>query len=283
MTSAEVLTPWAVYIEANGVQTGLFRGLGSFLVWTPKTPKSGFSGLQRLCRALFGVSGVSGALQSLCRALQSLCRDFADMCRHVQTCARHLCRHVQTVCRHVDMLCNLCRDVANVVCMVAEVVRVCCDLFADIWHCCAMSKQSCVMLHKLFWSWILNKCCKKSAPVGFPVGWVRTPGFVAVWRQGMSLLLQLNYVNARTSARSDQSWDSGVPGIRGPETGSRGRARAVGVGARAVDGAWFPGFGIKWLTSLRSSLSCPAPEIVFISFFSRVLTLLRFSTADTRC
>ena len=60
---------------------------------------------------------------------------------------------------------------------------------------------------------------------------------MAVWRPGVSLLPGLNYVNARTPARSDQSWDSGVPGVRGPETGSRGRARAVGVGARAVGGA----------------------------------------------
>jgi hypothetical protein len=104
------------------------------------------------------------------------------------------------------------------------------------------------VLHKLF---LKLKCCKKSAPVGFPVGWVRTPGFVAVWRPGVSLLPGLNYVNARLSARSGQSWDSGVPGVRGPETGSRGRARAVGVGARAVGGAW------QCLTSLRSSLlSC---------------------------
>lgn len=71
---------------------------------------------------------------------------------------------------------------------------------------------------------------------------------MAVWRPGVSLLPGLNYVNARLSARSGQSLDSGVPGVRGPETGSRGRARAVGVGARAVDGAWFPGIGIYNLT-----------------------------------
>ena len=75
---------------------------------------SGFRGFPRLCRAF----------AELCRAFAEPLQTCADMCRHVRdicaTCAKCVSDFVQT-----------CRHVANVVCSVADVVGVCCVMFAD--------------------------------------------------------------------------------------------------------------------------------------------------------